>query len=241
MSTCPALRTVTAAALLALAVSGCSSTDTDNASASADLHANAVTALDFPRTVFDGWEITDPSDRPTSVIAAITTAAGTADGITYSPADCGPDGTRGAALWSVTGRGNEQWAGQVGENTKASQSFSTTVTESTADSLNAVTDFAQNCARYTATAGGRTFEVNSEATNAEPLRYGLSDARLFTSTVTAAGAPERVYSTLTGVGQVDGRIVTGQFTAPGRIEGPTINVAGNWWNILATKAVGAQS
>lgn len=241
MSTRPVLRTVTAAALLALTVAGCSNTDTDNTNAAADLHANTVTALDFPRTVFDGWEITDPADRPSSAIPAIGAAAGSSEDLVYSPTDCGPDGAHGAALWAIVDGGGGQWAGQVGENTAAGQTFTTTVTASTADSLNAVTDFAQNCARYTATAGGRTLEVTTTATNAEPLRYGLSDARLFTSTVTVSGAPERVYSTLTGVGQVDGRIVTGQFTAPGRIEGPTINVAGNWWNVLATKAVGAKS
>ncbi|WLF44517.1 hypothetical protein [Rhodococcus opacus] len=69
------------------------------------------------------------------------------------------------------------------------------------------------------------------------MKCGLSDARLFTTTAVAAGAPEQAHSTLTGVGHSDGRVVTGQFTTAGHIEGTTINVAGNWWNIIATKAV----
>ena len=235
MSTRPILQTATMAALLALSVAGCSSTDTDT-DAVEDLRANTVTALAFPRTVFDGWEITDPADRPTSAIPAILDAAGTGEGLTYSPADCGPDGNRGAALWSAA-RGGDSWAGQVGQNPNTQQSFTTSVATISADSLTAITDFAQNCSHYTVTGGGRTVDVVTEVTNEEPLKYGLSDARLFTTTAVAAGAPEQAHSTLTGVGHSDGRVVTGQFTTAGHIEGTTINVAGNWWNIIATKAV----
>ena len=235
MSTRPILRTATIAALLALTVAGCSSTDT-NTDAVEDLHANTVTALDFPRTVFDGWEITDPADRPTSAIPAILDAAGTGEGLTYSPADCGPDGNRGAALRS-TARGGDSWAGQVGQNPNTQQTFTTSVATIFADSLTAITDFAQNCSHYTVTGGGKTVDVVTEVTNEEPLKYGLSDARLFNTTAVAAGTPEQAHSTLTGVGHSDGRVVTGQFTTSGRIEGTTINVAGNWWHIIATKAV----
>ena len=233
MSTRPVLRTVTAAALLALTVAGCSSTDSGTSTAE-DLRANTVTALDFPRTVFDGWEITDPADRPVSVIPAIVAASGTSDGLVYSPAECGPEGDRGAALWTTT-RGGDSWAGQVGENPNTEQSFTTTVATATDNSLNVVTDFAQTCSQYTVTVGGKTVDVVTEVTNEEPLKYGLSDARLFTTTATLGGS-ESVHSTLTGVGHSDGRVLIGQFTTTGRVEGATINVAGNWWNIIATKA-----
>ncbi|MCZ4590426.1 hypothetical protein O4328_43595 [Rhodococcus opacus] len=240
MSIRPILRTATMAALLALSVAGCSSTDTDtDTDAVEDLRANTVTALDFPRTVFDGWEITDPADRPTSAIPAILDAAGTGEGLTYSPADCGPDGNRGAALWS-TARAGDSWAGQVGQNPNTQQSFTTSVATISADSLNAITDFAQNCSHYTVTGGGKPVDVVTEVTNEEPLKYGLSDARLFTTTATVEGS-ESAHSTLTGVGHSDGRVVTGQFTTTGRVEGTTINVAGNWWNIIATKAVDGSS
>ena len=237
MSTRRALRAVTATGLMAVAVAGCSSTDNaDTAPSAEDLRANTVTALDFPRTVFEGWEITDPAARPASVIPAVTAAAGTDSGLTYSPADCGPDGANGAPLWAIAQDGST-WAGQVGENAANKQSFNVTVAVSSPDSLNAVTDFAQRCGHYTVTADGKTVDVTTDITNAEPLRYGLSDARLFTTTATVAGSPEQAHSTLTAVGVRDGRLVTGQFTAPGRIEGPTINVAGNWWNIVAMKTV----
>lgn len=233
MSTRPGPRTITTVALLALTVAGCSSTDSDT-STTEDLRGNTVTALDFPRTVFDGWEITDPADRPVSVIPAIVAAAGTSDGLVYSPAECGPDGERGAALWA-TARGGDSWAGQVGEYPSSGQSFTATVATATDNSLNAVTDFAQTCSRYTVTSDGKTVDIITEATNEEPLKYGLSDARLFTTTATIGGS-QSVHSTLTGVGHRDGRVLTGQFTTTGRIEGSTINVAGNWWNITATKA-----
>ncbi|MDH6285039.1 hypothetical protein M2280_006303 [Prescottella agglutinans] len=71
----------------------------------------------------------------------------------------------------------------------------------------------------------------------EPLRYGLSDARLFTTIATVEGEPDSTFSTLTGVGQYDGRVLAGQFTTHGKVEGAVINVAGNWWNILACKAL----
>lgn len=235
MSTRPVLRTVSTATLLAVTVAGCSSTNIDT-STTEDLRGNTVTALDFPRTVFDGWEITDPADRPVSVIPAIVTAAGTSDGLVYSPTECGPDGDRGAALWA-TARGGDSWAGQVGENLDTEQSFSTTVATATENSLNAVTDFAQACSQYTVTVGGKTVDVVTEVTNEEPLKYGLSDARLFTTTAIVEGSGPQVHSTLTGVGHSDGRVLVGQFTTTtGRIEGSTINVAGNWWNIIATKA-----
>lgn len=237
MSTRRALRAVTATGLLAVAVAGCGSTDNaDTTTTAEDLRANTVTALDFPRTVFEGWEITDPADRPASVIPAITAAAGTDSGLTYSPAECGPDGANGTPLWAIVQDGGT-WAGQIGENPSNKQSFTTTVAASSPESLNAVTDFAQRCGHYTVTGGGKTVDVATTVTNAEPLRYGLSDARLFTTTATVTGSPEQVHSTLTGVGMRDGRVVAGQFTTPGRIEGPTINVAGNWWNIVAVKAV----
>lgn len=239
MSTRPVLRTITTAALLALTVASCSSTDNDT-STTEDLRANTVTALDFPRTVLDGWEITDPADRPVSVIPAIVAAAGTSDGLVYSPAECGPDGDRGAALWA-TARGGDSWAGQVGENLNTEQSFTTTVATATDNSLNAVTDFAQTCSQYTVTGGGKTIDVVTEINNEEPLKYGLSDARLFTTTATVEGSDLQVHSTLTGVGHSDSRVLTGQFTTTGRVEGATINVAGNWWNILATKAVTGSS
>lgn len=233
MSTRPGLRTITTVALLALTVAGCSSTDSDT-STTEDLRGNTVTALDFPRTVFDGWEITDPAERPGSVIPAIVAAAGTSDGLVYAPAECGPDGERGAALWA-TARGGDSWAGQVGENPSTGQSFTATVATATDNSLNAVTDFAQICSRYTVTSDGKTVDIITEVTNEEPLKYGLSDARLFTTTATIGGS-QSVHSTLTGVGHSDGRVLTGQFTTSGHIEGATINVAGNWWNIIATKA-----
>lgn len=234
MSTRPILRSVTTAALLALTVAGCSSTDSDT-STTEDLRGNTVTALDFPRTVFDGWEITDPAERPASVIPAIVAAAGTSEALVYSPAECGPDGDRGAALWA-TARGGDSWAGQIGENLNTEQFFTTTVATATDNSLNAVTDFAQTCRQFTVTGGGKTVDVVTEVNNEEPLKYGLSDARLFTTTATVEGSDPQVHSTLTGVGHSDGRVVAGQFTTPGRVEGATINVAGNWWNIIATKA-----
>ncbi|MGW0022017.1 hypothetical protein ACWDUD_27200 [Rhodococcus sp. NPDC003382] len=233
MNTCPVLRTATTVALLALTVAGCSSTDADTSTVE-DLRGNAVTALDFPRTVFDGWEITDPAERPVAAIPAIVAAAGTGEALTYSPSECGPGGPRGAALWS-TARGGDSWAGQVGENATTEQSFTTTVATATDNSLNAVTDFAQTCSQYTVTGGGQTVDVVTEVNNEEPLKYGLSDARLFTTTATVAGSGS-VHSTLTGVGYSDGRVLTGQFTTTGRVDGATINVAGNWWNIIATKA-----
>ncbi|MDJ0401355.1 hypothetical protein [Rhodococcus rhodochrous] len=236
MSTRPGPRTITTVTLLALTVASCSSTDSDTGTVE-DLRGNTVSALDFPRTVFDGWEITDPAERPVAVIPAIVAAAGTSDGLVYSPAECGPDGDRGAALWA-TARGGDSWAGQVGENPGTEQSFSTTVAATTDNSLNTVTDFAQACSQYTVTVGGKTVEVVTEVNNEEPLKYGLSDARLFTTTATLSGS-ESVHSTLTGVGHSAGRVLIGQFTSPGRIDGPTINVAGNWWNIVATKASSA--
>lgn len=239
MSTRPGPRTITTVALLALTVAGCSSTDSDT-STTEDLRGNTVTALDFPRTVFDGWEITDPAERPVSVIPAIVAAAGTSDGLVYSPAECGPDGDRGAALWA-TARGGDSWAGQVGENTNTEQSFTTTVATATDNSLNAITDFARTCSQYTVTGGGKTVDVVTEITNEEPLKYGLSDARLFTTTATVEGSAPQVHSTLTGVGHSDGRVVVGQFTTTGRIDGAAINVAGNWWNIVASMAVAAAS
>ncbi|NLU65035.1 hypothetical protein HCA61_22620 [Rhodococcus sp. HNM0563] len=233
MSTRPGPRTITTVILFALAVAGCSSTDSDT-STTEDLRGNTVTALDFPRTVFDGWEITDPAERPISVIPAIVAAAGTSDGLVYSPAECGPGGDRGVAMWA-TARGGNSWAGQVGENPHTGRSFSTAIATATDNSLNAVTDFAQTCSRYTVTSDGKTVDIITEVTNEEPLKYGLSDARLFTTTATIGGS-QSVHSTLTGVGHSDGRVLTGQFTTTGRIEGATINVAGNWWNIIATKA-----
>ncbi|MBX4171251.1 hypothetical protein HBA53_23375 (plasmid) [Rhodococcus pyridinivorans] len=236
MSTRPGPRTITTVTLLALTVASCSSTDSDTSTVE-DLRGNTVSALDFPRTVFDGWEITDPAGRPVSVIPAIVTAAGTSDGLVYSPAECGPDGDRGAALWA-TARGGDSWAGQVGENLDTEQSFTTTVAATTDNSLNAVTDFAQTCSQYTVTVGEKTVDVVTEVNNEEPLKYGLSDARLFTTTATLSGS-ESVHSTLTGVSHSDDRVLIGQFTTTGRIDGPTINVAGNWWNIVATKATSA--
>ncbi|AHD24269.1 hypothetical protein Y013_25285 (plasmid) [Rhodococcus pyridinivorans SB3094] len=174
MRTRPGPRTITTVTLLALTVAGCSSTDSDTSTVE-DLRGNTVSALDFPRTVFDGWEITDPADRPVAVIPAIVAAAGTSDGLVYSPAECGPGGDRGAALWA-TARGGDSWAGQVGENPGTEQSFSTTVAATTDNSLNAVTDFAQACSQYTVTVGGKTVDVVTEVNNEEPLKYGLSDA-----------------------------------------------------------------
>ncbi|QOW01914.1 hypothetical protein [Rhodococcus pyridinivorans] len=234
MSTRPGPRTITTVILFALAVAGCSSTDSDT-STTEDLRGNTVTALDFPRTVFDGWEITDPAERPISVIPAIVAAAGTSDGLVYSPAECGPGGDRGVAMWA-TARGGNSWAGQVGENPHTGRSFSTVIATASDNSLNAVTDFAQTCSRYTVTGGGKTVDVVTEVNNEEPLKYGLSDARLFTTTAIVEGSGPQVHSTLTGVGHSDGRVLVGQFTTTGRIEGSTINVAGNWWNITATKA-----
>ncbi|MDH6284285.1 hypothetical protein [Prescottella agglutinans] len=232
---------VALAGLIAVTATGYGDDNTaaDDGSTSDDLRTHTVTALDFPRSVFDGWEITDPAEWPTDVIPAIALAAGTSDSWDVTPAACAPTGDRGAALWSAV-RGTGDWAGQVGENSATGQSFAATIAGLDPAGLNAATEFATQCASYTVTAGGRTIAVTTEATNAEPLRYGLSDARLFTTTATVDGQPESTFSTLTGVGQHDGRVLAGQFTTPGKIEGPVINVAGNWWNILARKAVNGQ-
>ncbi|WP_458683684.1 hypothetical protein [Prescottella equi] len=239
MNLCTALPA--AAVLVAAAtVAGCSSDAASDAGPTADdLRGYTVTALDFPRQVFDGWEITDPLERPRDEVPAIARAAGTEDGAVVSPEACSPTGENGAALWSTV-RGTGNWAGQIGDNTTTGQSFTATVAELDPAGLNAVTVFAEQCSSYTVTAGGRTVTVTTEVTNAEPLRYGLSDARLFTTTAAVDGQPDTTYSTLTGVGQADGRVVAGQFTTRGKVEGAAINVAGNWWNILARKAVNGQ-
>ncbi len=192
MNTCPVLRTATTVALLALTVAGCSSTDADTSTVE-DLRGNAVTALDFPRTVFDGWEITDPAERPVAAIPAIVAAAGTGEALTYSPPPSAGRVVPPVGGCPVVDRagGGDSWAGQVGENATTEQSFTTTVATATDNSLNAVTDFAQTCSQYTVTGGGQTVDVVTEVNNEEPLKYGLSDARLFTTTATVAGSGGR--------------------------------------------------
>ena len=223
--------------LAAVVVAGCSEAPIDTSGPSADdLRGHAVTALDFPRSVFGEWEVTDPEIRPADMIPAIAQAVGTTDEWEVDSADCAPGGRLGAAFWS-TSRGTGPWAGQRGEAPNASQSFVATVATSDSAGLNAVSDFAEQCADYTVTAGGRSVAVTTKLANSEPLRYGLSDARVLTTTATVAGDPSQMFSTLTGVGQVDGRVVTGHFTTIGGIVGAVINIAGNWWNIVARKAV----
>lgn len=77
--------------LAAVVVAGCSEAPTDTSGPSADdLRGHAVTALDFPRSVFGEWEVTDPEIRPADMIPAIAQAVGTTDEWEVDSADCAP-------------------------------------------------------------------------------------------------------------------------------------------------------
>ena len=213
------------------------------------LRASVVSALDFPPVVFDGWEITDAVERPTAdrwtatSTSALLSAAGAdpanlpSDG-QVAPEECSATNGVGDAAWKAA-NGAGEWAGEVGVNQAAHQSFRVDVSRDPEQTLDAVTRFVEQCGAYTYTAGGKQIEVTTTVTESEVLRYGLADLRMFTTTA-KTGDPNSIYSTLTAVGTHNGRVVTAHFTTPGLIDGPVINVAGNFWTIVATKFV-AQS
>lgn len=213
------------------------------------LRASVVSALDFPPVVFEGWEITDAVDRPTAdrrtpaSTSALLSAAGAdpanppSDG-QVAPEECSATNGVGDAAWKAA-NGTGEWAGEVGAKQTAHQSFRVDVSQDPERTLDAVTRFVEQCGTYTFETGGKQIEVTTAVTESEVLRYGLADLRMFTTTAKTAD-PNSTYSTLTAVGTHNGRVVAAQFTTPGLIEGPVINVAGNFWTIVATKFV-AQS
>ncbi|WP_430335970.1 hypothetical protein [Rhodococcus sp. ACT016] len=133
------------------------------------------------------------------------------------------------------------WAGQVGENSATRQSFTATSPDSTRPGGMPSSSFAKQYASYTATATatGQSIADTTEVTNIEPFRFGLPDARLlhhqhpqravrFHVLVADRARPAR------------GRVAACQFRTSGKVEGATIDAAGNRWNILARKAVNGQ-
>lgn len=204
-----------------------------------------VSALDFPPAVFEGWEITDavdgPSadDRTAALVPALVLAAGAdpaappADA-TISPDSCAATHEYGDQAWHAA-HGDGAWAGQIGVNRASNQTFTVDVSDEPGASLDAITRFVERCGQYSYTAAGVQVGVVTTVTESDVLRYGLNDLRMFTTTATAPSGV--VYSTLTAVGTHSGRVVSAQFTAPGTIDGPVINVAGNWWSIVAKKVV----
>lgn len=230
-----------ASALGVLTVAACGSSGGDGAAPAEDLSPLAPSALDFPRSIFSGWDITDPQQRPDPAFAAIAQAgsAGSSDSenVVAEPATCGKGGDLSTPLWSAVDVG-DRWAGQVGEDKESGQRFTVLVTAEAGD-LSAVDRFVDQCATYTATTDAGVVQVEVKPVNAEPLRYGLAGIRVFKVRAQHGGDTGSVHETLFAVGQAGGRTVLGTFTTPGTIDGPTINTAGNWWHIVATKGSNA--
>ncbi|MFI9507372.1 hypothetical protein [Nocardia sp. NPDC052566] len=191
------------------------------------------------------WEITDAIQRPDitrrtpPLTPAIDRAAGTDPAsrevsVSTTPDICAGTGEFGGRLWQ-TAHGDGAWAGAIGIKSVSSEAFSVDVSTAAVVSLESVDRFVQQCAHYSASLGSNVVEVTITATDSELLRWGLDDVRLFTTTAKGRGA-EATFSTLTAIGTVASTRVTAQFTTAGTIDGPAINIVGNWWHIVATKA-----